>query len=101
MKEPLVGRDSELRALSALLASEARIVTLRGPIGVGKSCLAREATRELQSVVTVDLHAESAPKALDDLEWDTELVVLDGADGVLGALRARVGAWLDRAPGNF
>lgn len=99
MKEPLVGRDSELRALSALLASEARIVTLRGPIGVGKSSLAREVTRELQSVVTVDLHAESAPEALDDLEQDTELVVLDGADGVLGALRSRVGAWLDRAPG--
>lgn len=99
MTEPLIGRESELRELSELLASDARVVTLSGPLGVGKSSLARAATQSLSSVEHVDLHAAGTAEALDDLRRDTDLLVLDGADGVRDALRARVARWLDAAPG--
>lgn len=42
LPEPIVGRDAERAALAARLATS-RWVTLTGPGGVGKSCLARDA----------------------------------------------------------
>jgi predicted ATPase/transcriptional regulator with XRE-family HTH domain len=47
---PLVGRASELRAItSALSASDARLLTLTGPGGIGKSRLAIEAGARLRA----------------------------------------------------
>lgn len=42
---PLVGREADLRAVDALLASGERLVTITGPGGVGKSRLALEVAR--------------------------------------------------------
>ena len=43
---PLTGRNAELQALGAKLRGEARLVTVFGPPGVGKTRLAIEAARE-------------------------------------------------------
>lgn len=46
--ETLIGRDSELRALTELLATPAtRLVTITGPGGIGKTRLAMHAAHEL------------------------------------------------------
>jgi predicted ATPase/class 3 adenylate cyclase len=44
---PLVGRDCELARIQALVCEEARLVTLTGPGGVGKTRLALQAAAEL------------------------------------------------------
>jgi len=63
---PLVGRERELPAIQALLSSDARLVTLTGPPGIGKSRLALEvaactADEGRQGVVMVDLVPVSDP----------------------------------------
>ncbi len=54
---PLVGRERELAEVAALLNGEARLVTLTGPGGIGKTRLALEVAR------TVDEHAVLVPLA--------------------------------------
>ncbi|HEY7419162.1 MAG TPA: LuxR C-terminal-related transcriptional regulator [Ktedonobacteraceae bacterium] len=50
---PLVGREQELREAAALLRnSEIRLLTITGPGGVGKSRLASQVARDLQSDFT-------------------------------------------------
>ena len=118
----LVGRDAEIVALTDLVARE-RVVTLVGPGGVGKSRLAAEVARRAQDVtggfVTVAVervaHESLVAEALADalgshdvfvdrrggLGWlgDRELmVVLDGCERVLGAIRPLVGSLLDASP---
>lgn len=44
---PLIGREEELAAVGALLAGEARLVTIVGPGGIGKTCLALEVAHQL------------------------------------------------------
>jgi predicted ATPase/DNA-binding XRE family transcriptional regulator len=44
---PLIGREDELAAVTALLGASERLVTLAGPGGVGKTRLAIEAARAL------------------------------------------------------
>lgn len=67
----LFGRDAELAAVEAELAAGARLVTLRGPPGVGKSALARafvarrRRSRQGGSVVIVTLaNATTRPEVL-------------------------------------
>jgi predicted ATPase len=57
---PLVGRDRELRAVVGLLEGDARLITLTGSGGIGKSRLAIEAAAQVRDrfpggVVFVDL----------------------------------------------
>ncbi|HEV2073695.1 MAG TPA: LuxR C-terminal-related transcriptional regulator [Thermomicrobiales bacterium] len=64
---PLIGREGELAAVVALLHhQDVRLVTLLGPGGVGKTCLALWATVHLgpafpDSIVFIDLAPVSAP----------------------------------------
>ncbi|MCW5626568.1 MAG: transcriptional regulator, partial [Burkholderiales bacterium] len=63
----LIGRESELGHVEALLDS-ARLVTLVGPGGIGKTSLATEAARQLLSKFPDGICvAELAPLASDDL----------------------------------
>ncbi|MBX6168528.1 MAG: tetratricopeptide repeat protein, partial [Thermobispora bispora] len=83
---PLVGRDAELDRIGALLA-EARLVTLTGPGGTGKTRLAVEAAARWPGEVCL---VELAP-------------LTDGADvpqAVLGALGLRDSAVAIAGPGG-
>jgi predicted ATPase/DNA-binding CsgD family transcriptional regulator len=102
-----VGRQDEVRALADLLGS-ARLVTLVGPAGVGKTRLAVEVAREIdETAVFVDLTPATAGGVLptvaaavgvgeepwrtftaalvDRLSSDATLVVLDNCEHVVGA----------------
>jgi predicted ATPase/DNA-binding CsgD family transcriptional regulator len=92
---PLVGRDRELRAIELRLANGARLVTLLGPGGSGKTRLAREVfdRRRLPGTEAyfVDLVGIADP-ALVPAEIAAELRVtetpdLDAAGAVVAALR--------------
>ena len=61
---PLVGRERELRELGALVERGARLLTLTGPGGVGKTRLARELVRQLAESELEVRFADVAP-ALD------------------------------------
>ena len=86
---PLLGRSSELAAVTAAMASGVRLLTLTGPGGIGKTRLALEAARRLgesfpSGVVFVpldDVHdpalvAPSVAKALGAAETGEEIGVL-------------------------
>lgn len=74
----LIGRDDELAALSLLLAQR-RLVTLNGPVGVGKTALAlvaaeRRARDWRDGVCLLDFaHAQSPAEALAGLLRDQDL----------------------------
>jgi DNA-binding response OmpR family regulator/predicted ATPase len=112
---PLVGRDRALTRALALL-EEARLVTLSGPVGVGKSRLAGAlAARRSLPVAWCALEGArthgalrlSAAEALGGTSGGlldcmaargALLLVLDGFDGLIGAA-AELARWLERAPG--
>jgi predicted ATPase/DNA-binding winged helix-turn-helix (wHTH) protein len=73
----LIGRSKELKKLSALLA-RARLVTLTGPGGVGKTRLALQAARD------------AAAKFADGV-WLIELAALHDPDLVPGAVAGALG----------
>jgi Predicted ATPase len=92
---PLVGRERELRAIESRLANGARLVTLTGPGGSGKTRLAREVfgRHRIQgaSAYFVDLVGIGDP-GLVPAEIATELGVTETADrdaagAVVAALR--------------
>ena len=117
---PLVGREREIEEVAALLRGTARLVTLTGPGGTGKTRLALAAADALadgfaDGVHFVDLSALRDPatvapaiaRAVDaDAEADLvaqlrdreALLVLDNFEQVLDAAPA-VGALLAGAPG--
>ncbi|HZO34502.1 MAG TPA: BTAD domain-containing putative transcriptional regulator [Gaiellaceae bacterium] len=90
---PLVGRRLEVAAVAALLRSEARLVTLAGPGGIGKTRLAIAIAEELapelrDGVAFVDLSAIDDPALL--LPAVAEALGVDaGPDGLAAALRDR------------
>lgn len=121
----LSGRDAELRQLSELLTSGRRLVTLTGPVGVGKSALARAAVADAEEsgaferscsvelshgktvealldgvAGTLDSESRAEPAALEQAlaGAGVVLLVLDGADALLPALRELVPHWLEAAP---
>ena len=83
-----VGREQELRRVGKLL-SEARLVTLTGPGGAGKTRLSVEASARL---------AEQQPDELSDGVWFVPLApvrdALDVPQAVLAALGIQETAWL-------
>ncbi|MEO7092546.1 MAG: AAA family ATPase, partial [Polyangiales bacterium] len=124
--DALVGRAADLDVVLAHLAPEtegARIVVVTGPVGVGKSRLARAAVAELEQrrsfsrFVVVDASGVTSRDELSDaiagalgvrpdlaggvataLEaLDDALVAIDALDG-LDDVDAAFGAWLDAAP---
>jgi predicted ATPase len=107
MESLVVGRDTEIRKLRALLP-RARLVTLHGPPGIGKSAIARAAVEDEAGVVFCDVtNARSYEDvcfvlagALDvslgggsdlghvlaDAVPASALVVLDGCEGAADAV---------------
>jgi predicted ATPase/DNA-binding SARP family transcriptional activator len=68
-----IGRDGELRAVASLLKAGARLVTLTGPGGVGKTRLALEVASALES-------------ELPDGAWFVSLASTSSADRVTSAI---------------
>ncbi|MEQ1568389.1 MAG: tetratricopeptide repeat protein [Myxococcota bacterium] len=119
-RDPFVGRQAELSALSARFALDTRLVTVVGPPGVGKTRLALQYARSVEGAVFfADL---SAARTLDDIARVVAggldiplgqhpipqlghalaargrcLVLLDNFEQVAAHAGATVGAWLDRA----
>jgi predicted ATPase len=116
--EPLVGRARELRDLTSLVADGARLVTLTGMGGIGKTAVARTLAAgladrfpdgvwfaDLSSVTARDL-VEPEVAALigahagvaDQVQSGQVLLVLDNFEQVLDAAPI-VAEWLHRCPG--
>lgn len=122
----LFGRDEERAELSGLFRGTTRLVTLLGPVGVGKSAVAASVAQELarelpggawrcdltraRSVtdiaraVALSLDLPLVDRdPLDQLEralrsLGAALLVLDGADGVIESLPAILARWTRAAP---
>ena len=115
----LVGRAGELAALGGLLASGARLVTVQGPGGVGKTALARAALARQGEGVFIELVGTDSPEGVAEavlvalgrspgtepvqaaataLSQQRGLVVLDNAEEAAGSAAAHVGVWLGVLP---
>ncbi|MGH3139576.1 MAG: ATP-binding protein [Gaiellales bacterium] len=117
-REPLVGRVAELDDLQSLVEGGARLVTLTGAGGIGKTTLARRlaaglADRFVDGVWFADLSAVAAADLVepevatlvgahagvaDHVQAGDVLLVLDNFEQVLDAAPI-VGGWLERCPG--
>lgn len=94
---PMIGRERELRALEARLAKGARLVTLLGPGGSGKTRLAQEvfdrhrtAGVDAYFVDLVGIHdPDLVPAEIATELGVTETMELDAASAVVTALRDR------------
>ncbi|WP_210479575.1 helix-turn-helix domain-containing protein [Naasia sp. SYSU D00948] len=92
---PLVGRDGELDQLTALLTTgDARLITLTGPGGVGKTRLAAEVARRGETLFPDGVTAVALASLPDaDLVAPTVLSSLGGSPGGSGRdLGARIGS---------
>jgi len=90
---PLVGRQLEIAAVAALIRGGARLVTLTGPGGSGKTRLALAVAEDLAAEVPacfVDLSALRDPELLP-ATIEQELGVQDGERPPAGAIAARLG----------
>ena len=76
---PFVGRDAEVSAVADWVASGSRVLTLLGPVGVGKSRLmARMLSRVPRDTThVVDLAGATTLAVLDGLAKTVELLALD------------------------
>ena len=93
---PLIGRDGDLAALAHLLAGGARLITVTGPGGVGKTRLGLELARQVSpqygdSVVWVPLAAVTDPALV--------LPALAAALQIRDTLGTSLGATLQQAIG--
>jgi len=116
-QDAFVGRGVELRRLRGWLASTGRLLTLRGPAGVGKSRLAWEFTARTPGapVLRCDLFGaatghEHLERIAARLGVEPEaigaalrgqgplLLVVDDVVGAVETLAAAAARWLDEAP---
>jgi predicted ATPase/DNA-binding winged helix-turn-helix (wHTH) protein len=113
----LLGRDKELAELAAALGENARLVTLHGPGGIGKTTMARvfleyswqdalwidlSAARDLDDVLSVTADAlgvQLGPNPVAQLVVALAVaprnMVMDNGETVTEALRAVLPRWLD------
>ncbi|HSM54602.1 MAG TPA: BTAD domain-containing putative transcriptional regulator [Candidatus Sulfomarinibacteraceae bacterium] len=97
---PLIGREQELgRLLSLLTGSEARLITIVGPGGIGKTRLALHAARAaaghfLDGVAHVSLETVTRPALLPGAIVDAlaaaDFIPAAGADRALGYLQRQL-----------
>ena len=88
MESVIVGRDTEIRKVRALL-SRARLVTLHGAPGIGKTAIAREAVATREDVVFCDVtNAKSYDDVCSVLAGALEQRVSLGSAGDLGRVLA-------------
>lgn len=123
----LFGRDEELKTLDGYIDGGARLVTLMGPAGIGKTRLARryreilaargrevwfcdltEATalehvlRLMAAALDVSLKATSTERAVDELGYVIEghggaVLVLDNLEQVIADVAPVIARWLERS----
>ena len=108
----VVGRDDGIRAVRQALAGGARLVTVHGPGGIGKTRVAAEAVAgpfvELADVGTAEAFGAAVARGLGlppnptggwESNWPmTGPVVLDGLDRLGAEARASLVRWLRLAP---
>jgi predicted ATPase len=117
----LLGREEDVAALESALSSGARLVTITGPPGIGKTALAAHlaarlgargvrvtsvelgpvATQtELESALVVALRREGQKGArlVDLLALEEGLIFVDGGEAASSELATRVREWLASAP---
>jgi predicted ATPase/DNA-binding SARP family transcriptional activator len=87
---PLIGRRLEIDAITSLLRGDARLVTITGPGGAGKTRVALQAADEVArdsaaTAVFIDLAAVREPEAVPDAV--AEELELTSATEIEGALR--------------
>ncbi len=106
--DPTLGRDDDLARVRARLG-EVRLCSITGPVGVGKSRLARIVADALRDsldgeVSWCDLEGIESIEQLNehlhrlDLPLAPCLLVVDGADGHEAVLRAVLPSWLSQHP---
>lgn len=111
----LFGREAERRHLHSLWNAHVRLITLHGPIGVGKSALLDQFSNEIPSVVRVNLWlartegdilrlvARALNREEADETWIVEtlatrsaVLAFDAAEHVRDAISLIVSRWLDQ-----
>ena len=96
VEERLFGRSTELQSLAEVVSLD-RLVTVHGPLGVGKSALLRGFCEEaVEPAVLFDLAQRGATLPADLPERG--FIVLDGAEAQLELLRERLVAWQRERP---
>jgi predicted ATPase/DNA-binding CsgD family transcriptional regulator len=88
-----VGRDRELEKISTLLLGPARLITLTGPGGIGKTRLAVEALRRCGKSETRKIRAFWVRLARLTPDSDTAAVAEEVAHAVIGADFSGRSAW--------
>lgn len=118
-RDALIGRETELKTTLELACSSARLVSIVGPVGVGKSRLLAAAGAELErtglfecvarlELTDVETQTQLAAQLADAgvAEWcttnagcATALLVIDAAEITIPTLRAAIPTWLAASAG--